>query len=61
VLNSGFTFREHADMSNALQIPMLPDWAVVDIRTPPNDDWPGKMAAADFFDEEWQLGPPHAE
>jgi Prolyl oligopeptidase family len=61
VLNSGFTFREHADMSNALQIPMLPDWAIVDIRTPPNDDWPGKMAAADFFDEEWQLGPPHAE
>ncbi|HET6324863.1 MAG TPA: prolyl oligopeptidase family serine peptidase [Planctomycetaceae bacterium] len=61
VLNSGFTFREHADMSNALQIPMLPDWAVVDIRTPPTDDWPGKMAAADFFDEQWQLGPPHAE
>jgi hypothetical protein len=61
VLNSGFTFREHADMSNALQIPMLPDWAIVDIRTPPGDDWPGKMAAADFFDEEWQLAPPHAE
>ena len=61
VLNSGFTFREHADMSNALQIPMLPDWAIVDIRTPPTDDWPGKMAAADFFDEEWKLKPPHAE
>jgi hypothetical protein len=61
VINSGFTFREHADMSNALQIPMLPDWAIVDIRTPPGDDWPGKMAAADFFDEEWKLGPPHAE
>jgi hypothetical protein len=61
VLNSGFTFREHADMSNALQIPMLPDWAIVDIRTPPTDDWPGKIAAADFFDEDWQLGPPHVE
>jgi hypothetical protein len=61
VLNSGFTFREHADMSNALQIPMLPDWAIVDVRTPPDDDWPGKIAAADFFDEEWQLAPPHAE
>jgi hypothetical protein len=61
VLNSGFTFREHADMSNALQIPMLPDWAIVDIRTPPDDDWPGKMAAADFFDEEWKLAPPHVE
>ena len=61
VLNSGFTFREHADMSNALQIPMLPDWAIIDIQTPPGDDWPGKMVAADFFDEEWKLGPPHAE
>jgi hypothetical protein len=61
VLNSGFTFREHADMSNALQIPMLPDWVVVDIRTPPDDDWPGKIAAADFFDEDWKLTPPHAE
>ncbi len=61
VVNSGFTFREHADMSNALQIPMLPDWAIVDIRTPPGDDWPGKMADADFFDEEWRLAPPHAE
>jgi pimeloyl-ACP methyl ester carboxylesterase len=59
VLNSGFTFREHADMSNALQIPMLPDWAIVDIRTLPNDDWPGKMAAGDFFDEEWKLGVVH--
>ena len=56
VLNSGFTFREHADMSNALQIPMLPDWAIVDIRTPPGEDWPGKMAAADFFDED-EAGP----
>jgi pimeloyl-ACP methyl ester carboxylesterase len=61
VLNSGFTFREHADMSNALQIPMLPDWAIIDIRTPPGDDWPGKVTAADFFDEEWKLGSPHAD
>lgn len=61
VLNSGFTFREHAYMSNALQIPKLPDWAIVDIRTPPDGDWPGKIAAADFFNEEWQLQPsqPH--
>jgi pimeloyl-ACP methyl ester carboxylesterase len=55
VLNSGFTFREHAYMSNALQIPKLPDWAIVDIRTPPDGDWPGKIAAADFFDEEWKV------
>jgi dienelactone hydrolase len=59
VLNSGFTFREHAYFSNALQIPKLPDWAVVDVRTPPDDDWPGKIVAADFFDEEWQVQPPH--
>ena len=57
VLNSGFTFREHAYMSNALQIPKLPDWAIVDVRTPPDGDWPGKIAAADFFDEEWQVRP----
>jgi pimeloyl-ACP methyl ester carboxylesterase len=57
VLNSGFTFREHAYMSNALQIAKLPDWAIVDVRTPPDGDWPGKIAAADFFNEEWQLQP----
>jgi dienelactone hydrolase len=59
VLNSGFTFREHAYFSNALQIPKLPDWAIVDVRTPPDDDWPGKIVAADFFDEEWKVQPPH--
>jgi dienelactone hydrolase len=59
VLNSGFTFREHAYFSNALQIPNLPDWAIVDVRTPPDDDWPGKIEAADFFDEEWKVQPPH--
>jgi dienelactone hydrolase len=57
VLNSGFTFREHAYFSNALQIPKLPDWAIVDIRTPPDADWPGKIVAADFFGEEWQVRP----
>ncbi len=61
VLNSGFTFREHAYFSNALQIPKLPDWAIVDLRTPPDPDWPGKIAAADFFDEDWKVQPPHAE
>jgi hypothetical protein len=57
VLNSGFTFREHAYFSNAYQVPKLPDWAIVDIRTPPDGDWPGKIAAADFFDEDWRLRP----
>lgn len=55
VLNSSFTFREYAYLNNARQVPMLPDWAIVDITTPPSTIWPGKIAAADFFDERWQL------
>jgi hypothetical protein len=55
VLNSSFTFREYAYLNNARQVPMLPDWAIVDITTPPSSIWPGKIAAADFFDERWQL------
>jgi hypothetical protein len=34
---------------------MLPDWAVVDLSTPPNSVWPGKIVDADFFDEQWKL------
>jgi pimeloyl-ACP methyl ester carboxylesterase len=55
VLNSGFTFREYAHLNNARQVPMLPDWAVVDLTTPPGNVWPGKIVAADFFDERWQV------
>ena len=55
VLNSGFTFREFAHLNNARQIPKLPDWAIVNLDTPPNPLWPGKIVAADFFDEAWQL------
>jgi pimeloyl-ACP methyl ester carboxylesterase len=55
VLNSGFTFREYAYLNNARQVPMLPDWAVVDLRTPPDTVWPGNIAAAGFFDEHWRL------
>ena len=36
VLNSGFTFREYDYLNNARQTPKLPDWAVVDTRTPPD-------------------------
>jgi len=35
VLNSGIDFREHAYGTNALQIPKLPDHAVIDLREPP--------------------------
>ncbi len=57
VINSSFTFREYAYLNNARQVPMLPDWAIIDLRTPPGTVWPGKVVAADFFDEEWQLRP----
>ncbi len=55
VLNSGFTFREFDYLNNARQIPKLPDYAVVDITTPPNDRYPGKIVLAGFFDEDWKL------
>jgi len=55
VLNSSFTFREYAYLNNARQVPKLPDWAIVDLDTPPNALWPGKIVAADFFDEAWQI------
>jgi hypothetical protein len=55
VLNSSFTFRDYAYLNNARQVPMLPDWAVVDLTEAPGNVWPGRIAAADFFDEKWQL------
>jgi dienelactone hydrolase len=55
VLNSSFTFRDYAYLNNARQVPMLPDWAVVDLSTPPNAIWPGKIVDADFFDERWRV------
>jgi dienelactone hydrolase len=55
VLNSGFTFREYDYLNNARQIPKLPDWAVVDTRTPPDSRWPGKVVDAGFFGEKWEM------
>ena len=55
VLNSGPTFREYHDRTNSLQNPKLPDWAVIDLRQPPDHEAPGKIVAADFFDERWRL------
>ena len=57
VLNSGFTFREYAYLNNARQVPMLPDYAVVDTTTPPNSRYPGKVVRAGFFGERWELQP----
>jgi hypothetical protein len=58
VLNSGFTFREYDYLNNARQVPKLPDWAIVDLDMPPNPKSPGKIVAADFFDENWKLAAP---
>jgi pimeloyl-ACP methyl ester carboxylesterase len=55
VLNSGFTYREYAYLNNARQVPMLPDWAVIDLRTPPGAVHPGKVVDAGFFGEGWEL------
>jgi hypothetical protein len=57
VLNSGFTYREYDYLNNARQVPKLPDWAIIDITTPPDSRSPGKVVAADFFGEEWELKP----
>jgi hypothetical protein len=55
VLNSSFTYREYDYLNNARQTPKLPDWAVIDIQTPVNSRYPGKVESAGFFDEAWQF------
>jgi hypothetical protein len=55
VLNSGVTFREQANLNNADQTAKLPDWAIVDLNTPPDAKWPGEVKAAGFFDEQWKV------
>jgi hypothetical protein len=58
VLNSGFTFREYDYLNNARQTPKLPDWAVIDVSTPPDARHPGRVVAADFFGERWEVRDP---
>jgi hypothetical protein len=55
VLNSSFTYREYDYLNNARQVPRLPDWAIVDVSTPPDTRWPGKVVTGDFFGERWEL------
>ena len=55
VYNSSFTYREYAYLNNARQVPMLPDWAIINFDEPPGTQRPGRIVAADFFDERWQL------
>lgn len=51
VLNSGFTFADFAHLSNALQAPKLPDYAVIDITAPAAT----RVVDAGFFNEQWAL------
>jgi hypothetical protein len=55
VINSGFTFREYDYLNNARQVSKLPDYAVIDVTTPPNARYPGKVVRAGFFGEKWEL------
>ncbi len=54
VLNSGHTFRDFSNVSNSRQIPMLPDWAVLNVANGANRLLPGELQAGGFFDEQWQ-------
>ena len=54
-LNSGFTFRQADHKTNSRQIAKLPDYAIIDLWTPPDDKAPGAIPLAGFFDELWQL------
>ena len=58
VLNSGITFREDDDVSNARQTPKLPDWALVDIKMAPDGKQPGRITAAGCCDALWRIGAP---
>ncbi|HMY71239.1 MAG TPA: prolyl oligopeptidase family serine peptidase, partial [Blastocatellia bacterium] len=55
VINSGFTFREAHYLTNSQQTPKLPDWAVIDLSVPPGPRVPGRVAAAGFFGERWEI------
>ncbi len=55
VINSGFTYARFSGGSNSLQIPKLPDWAVLRIDASPESKYPEGVATAGFFDESWQF------
>jgi hypothetical protein len=54
VLNSGIDFRAEGYGNNALQTPKLPDWSIIDLNEPAGPRWPGRVASAGFFNEEWK-------
>jgi pimeloyl-ACP methyl ester carboxylesterase len=55
VLNSGFTWQENAHLSNSRHVPILPDWAILDVDKPNTLKMSERVAAAGFFDEQWQV------
>jgi pimeloyl-ACP methyl ester carboxylesterase len=57
VLNSSFTYREYDYLNNARQVPKLPDWAVINLKTPANSQAPGGIDEAGFFNESWNFNP----
>lgn len=57
VINSGVTFRDEADASNAWQNPKLPDWAVMEPRMSGDGRHAGGIVAAGFCDERWGIVP----
>ncbi len=57
VINSGLTFREGSDHTNSLQNPKLPDWAAIDLSHDPDENAPGLVTRAGFFDEQWKAQP----
>ncbi len=56
VVNSGFTWAENAALSNSRHVPLLPDWAVIDLQA--TGRMSQRVAAAGFFDETWKLAKP---
>lgn len=55
VINTGFTFSKFSGGSNSLQVPKLPDWAVLDLIETQNSKYPIGVEDAGFFDEHWHL------
>ena len=55
VVNSGFTYAVMGGGNNSLQVPKLPDWAIVDMKEPRESRNGHGIADANFFDEHWQV------
>ena len=55
VLNSGYTFQENSHKSNSRHIPLLPDWAVLDMTAPAGSTMSQRAVKAGFFGERWEL------